>query len=96
MTCITNLGKQNWVLGLLRSPTLNKITGTWEQFIIEPTIIPWKKYGCAIQYHRLFTDGENIFLSFWINDFDSSYGQMQIFQMKNNYTSLPIIAQPIH
>jgi hypothetical protein len=47
--CLTTPGQQNWPLGLLRSPTFSFPTGQWEQFSVEPTVIPIIKEGCYIQ-----------------------------------------------
>jgi hypothetical protein len=47
--CLTTPGQQNWPLGLLRSPTFALPTGQWEQFAVEPTVIPIIKEGCYIQ-----------------------------------------------
>src|SRR5690349_18138593 len=47
--CLTTPGQQNWPLGLLRSPTFAFTTGQWEQFSVEPTVVPIIKEGCYIQ-----------------------------------------------
>jgi len=92
LACLTEYNVQNWVLGLLRAPNLYFYSGQWEQFSVNPTIIPWEKFGCALQYHRLFTDNINIYLSYWINDFPTGATSMKIFRLVNGTAPLPMVA----
>ncbi|KAH3757065.1 arabinan endo-1,5-alpha-L-arabinosidase [Pelomyxa schiedti] len=80
---------QNWVLGLMRSPVFGK-TGTWEMFMVEPTVVPIEKVGCYIQYHRLFIDQyNNVFMEYWADN------TMQIYQLvASGPGDLPIVAGP--
>ena len=90
--CHTKEGEQNWVLGLLRSKTFSK-AGTWEQFGssggTSPTVVPYVKEGCFIQYHRLFADDQGTYLEYWAG-FGS--GWMQIHGLKPGKGTLPIVA----
>lgn len=88
--CLTTPGQQNWVLGLLRAPSFTYPSGTWEQFMVEPTVVPAVKQGCYIQYHRLFTDVAtgDMYMEFWADNW------MQIFKFVPQGGSLPIVAGP--
>jgi len=64
--------RQNWVFGLLRSPVLWAVSGTWEQFGAEltqsglnPIIVPALQWGCALQYDQIFQSEDSIYLSYW-------------------------------
>ncbi len=92
LQCLTQEGVQNWVLGFMRAPLLSYTSGEWDVFYIDPTIVPWEKYGCALQYHRIFSDPHGIYLSYWINDFATNQTQMQIYQLVPGYAKLPIVA----
>eukprot|EP00051_Salpingoeca_urceolata_P009380 m.114110 g.114110 ORF g.114110 m.114110 type:complete len:569 (-) comp16278_c0_seq2:25-1731(-) len=88
--CLTTPGKQNWVLGLLRSKSLAAPSGQWQQFAVEATVIPAVKQGCYIQYHRLFADVADgqVYLEFWADNW------MQLFRLVPGGAALPIIAGP--
>jgi hypothetical protein len=88
--CITTPGTQNWVLGLLRAPDFFQ-SGQWSEYI-NPTIVPWIKVGCALQYHRIFSDGDQIYLSYYIIDFQTNNLQLQLFQLVPGKPSLPMVA----
>ena len=83
--CLT---QQNWVLGLLRWPTLARASGGWQQFVVEPTVVPVVKEGCYIQYHRLFTHDGTVMLEYWADNV------MQLFRMVPGGGRLPIVAGP--
>jgi hypothetical protein len=89
--CLITLNTQNWVLGLLRAPDFLP-SGKWAQYI-NPTIVPWIKVGCAVQYHRIFSDGDQIYLSYYILDFQTTNLQLQLFQLVPGKPTLPIIAK---
>lgn len=99
LTCDTTLGAQNWVEGLVRAPAFYYTSGQWEQFRGQPNanpyIVPSVKYGCYLQYARLFKDTNGYYLSYWVNDFGSGVTQLQTFQLTSASISTPIIAAPI-
>jgi hypothetical protein len=84
------LSRQNWVLGLLRAPSFQWVSGQWHQFMIEPLVVPVVKQGCYIQYHRLFSDVAtgDVYLEFWAGNW------MQLFKMQSFGGALPIVAAP--
>jgi len=95
----TNLWCQDdqwWLLGLVRSTSLTSISGEWEQFKVDPTVIPQNKNGCSEQYHRLFVDNDTIYLSYWVLDYSlvdkTIKTQMQIFKLVPGAGKLPMIA----
>jgi len=90
LICLTTEGVQNWVLGLLRSPALSP-SGQWEQKQ-NPTIVPWRKFGCALQYHRIFSDGSNVYLSYYIIDFSTTTLELKIFQLVPGTPIIPMVA----
>eukprot|EP01084_Bolivina_argentea_P224409 379476_1 len=107
LTCDTSLGAQNWVEAILRLPTFDGVSGTWEQLhdgsnvvANEPIVVPWKVYGCGLQYQRLFKndiDG-SVYFSIWINDFSNGYNEMHVYQLVDvvtNNVTLPIVVQPL-
>ena len=105
LTCDTTYGQQNWVLALLRSPSLYWKSGQWQQMEMksgkngEPTVVPWEKYGCGLQYHRIFKDeNETIYMALWINNFVNGYNEMQIFKLvdfgTNSTFHLPLVITP--
>lgn len=110
LVCYTQLGYQNWVHALLRSPSLNAKSGTWQQlhssnnsskYVNEPVVVPWKKYGCGLQYHRLFKDDikHNVYFATWINDFSNGWNQLNIYklaQMTQNNGIVPIVVAPFN
>jgi hypothetical protein len=88
--CMTTLGEQNWVLGLLRSPTLSAPAGTWEQINRNPAFQPSKKYGCGLQYHRLFNDGQDYYVSMFVIDFGVGKLTMKIWKVAPGTTRFPV------
>lgn len=84
--CLTTPGQQNWVLGLLRSPTFRPTLG-WAQ-ARNPAVVPAVKQGCYIQYHRLFEDSTNTYLEFWADNW------MQVLQLAPGPAAWPIVAGP--
>ena len=79
---------QNWVLGLLRAPSFQWVSGQWHQFVVEPVVVPAVKQGCYIQYHRLFADVAtgDVYLEFWAGNW------MQLFRLVPGAAALPIVA----
>jgi hypothetical protein len=76
----------------MRSPSLYFPSGQWERFVIDPTIVPKEKFGCALQYHRIFFDSHGIYLSYWFADFTNNTAEMKVFVLEPGYQELPIIA----
>lgn len=89
--CDTKLGEQNWVLGLLRSPTLSARSGEWEQVHFNPAFKPAKKYGCGLQYHRVFRDGEDYFFSMFVIDFGVNNLTMKVWKVVPGTTHFPVV-----
>lgn len=63
---------QNWVLGLVRSPTLGP-SGTWESFgnhpfVVSTNPVDTQQGGCQLQYMNLFRDRGRTFMTFAIRD----------------------------
>eukprot|EP01012_Entosiphon_sulcatum_P036782 TRINITY_DN4698_c0_g1_i2.p1 TRINITY_DN4698_c0_g1~~TRINITY_DN4698_c0_g1_i2.p1 ORF type:complete len:385 (+),score=32.69 TRINITY_DN4698_c0_g1_i2:22-1176(+) len=88
--CYTTPGKQNWVLGLLRSSTFAP-TGQWEQLPAQsgnPAVVPTVKQGCYIQYHRLFADSIATYLEYWADNW------MQVFEIVPGNPQIPFVAGP--
>ncbi|CAF1220063.1 unnamed protein product [Rotaria sordida] len=91
LNCDTTLGEQNWVLGLLRSPTLSARSGEWEQIHYSPAFKPAKKYGCGLQYHRIFRDGDDFFFSMFVIDFGVNNLTMKIWKVVPGKTYFPVM-----
>lgn len=91
--CDVRPGVQNWVIGLVRSKTWAQ-TDKWEQFKVNPMLVPWRKQGCAIQYHRLFIDRSyrRLYLAYWI--FDQNKGGLKVYQLNEGQGPLPLVADP--
>jgi hypothetical protein len=68
LSCQFQYEAQNWVVGLLRSPSLYYESGKWEQVDANPVFVPWRKWGCGIQYHRFFYYQDNTYVTMWIYD----------------------------
>ena len=91
LNCDTTLGEQNWVLGLLRSPTLSARSGEWEQVHFNPAFKPAKKYGCGLQYHRVFRDGDDFFFSMFVLDFGVNNLTMKVWKVVPGKTYFPVV-----
>ena len=91
LNCETSLGEQNWVLGLLRSSRLSARSGEWEQIKFNPAFKPAKKYGCGLQYHRIFRDGEDFYFSMFVIDFGVSNLTMKVWKVGPGKTTFPVI-----
>lgn len=91
LNCDTTLGEQNWVLGLLRSPTLSARSGEWEQVHFNPAFKPAKKYGCGLQYHRVFRDGDDYFFSMFVLDFSVNNLTMKVWKVVPGTTYFPVV-----
>lgn len=91
LNCDVTLGEQNWVLGLLRSPTLATVSGQWEQIHFNPAFKPAKKYGCGLQYHRIFHDGDDFFFSMFVIDFGVNNLIMKIWKVGSGITTFPVV-----
>eukprot|EP01116_Phalansterium_solitarium_P006220 TRINITY_DN18525_c0_g1_i1.p1 TRINITY_DN18525_c0_g1~~TRINITY_DN18525_c0_g1_i1.p1 ORF type:complete len:544 (+),score=170.09 TRINITY_DN18525_c0_g1_i1:155-1786(+) len=94
LACLTTPGEQNWVYGLLRSPTMYAPSGQWQQIQQNPFVFPWVKIGCTLQYNRLFQDDDGVFLSYWVIDYANNRLELQIFQLQSGAGLVPIIAKP--
>jgi hypothetical protein len=79
------------VLGLLRSPTLSARSGEWEQIHFNPAFKPEKKYGCGLQYHRVFRDGEDFFFSMFVIDFAVNNLTMKVWKVVPGKTYFPVV-----
>lgn len=93
LSCLTTIGQQNWVLGLMRSPFWAP-SGSWEQFEVNPVMVPWVKEGCGLQYHRLFSNGTHVFLAVWVGDWDRGVDTLKFFVMEPGYKQLPMVESP--
>ncbi|CAF1186692.1 unnamed protein product [Didymodactylos carnosus] len=91
LNCDTTLGEQNWVLGLLRSPRLSARSGEWEQIRFNPAFKPAKKYGCGIQYHRIFRDENDFFFSMFVIDFEVGKLTMKVWKVVSGQTYFPVL-----
>jgi len=92
--CLTGLGQQNWVYGWLRSPSLYAPSGEWEQIQMNPSVVPWVKRGCTLQYNRQWTDGENLFIAYYVIDFKTGDLELQIWRLvPGKPVELPIVAR---
>lgn len=91
--CEVAIGAQNWVLGLLRSPTLAFPSGTWQQIGSNPAVVPWQKRGCALQYHRLFYDDSQstYYMSVFVIDYSTNQMAMKIFKWQFGAGTFPMI-----
>lgn len=91
LNCDVTLGEQNWVLGLLRSPALSARSGEWEQIHFNPAFKPAKKYGCGLQYHRVFRDGDDYFFSMFVLDFGVNNLTMKVWKVTPGQTFFPVV-----
>lgn len=87
--CLTAVGQQNWVLGLLRAPAAAFLPTTqWAPFSAVPTVVPVVKQGCYIQYARIFADADGVYLTYWADNW------LQFHVLVPGAAPLPVVAGP--
>lgn len=97
---------QWWVDGIMRTTSLATPSGQWELYVPDPALVPKVKWGCGIQYPRLFESMGVIYLSYWVYVFMICFSfindkrldpmqqktEMQIYQLVEGKGLVPMIA----